>query len=272
LYRYIYVNASTPDVHALHQIFTERDHLNRTLFSETTMSIDVIFLGLDGVLFDTEALHLAACNAAFANAGLSIRWTLPALRGAAASQGYARAIGTVVTRELFARDKGRAAALSADKHHQFHQSITESPPPVLPAARTLIDDAIAAGCKICIVTDLPAPATSALLAASFGAGVNSIFSVVTGGASFDGPSGTGPYAMALHAMGVSPSDAIAIDTAVPSLRAAEEAGLWTVSIAPYGAEVVRPRQFITFDALNELRSSPYTPDQQQEQEHQHLAA
>ena len=28
------------------------------------MSIDVIFLGLDGVLFDTEALHLAACNAA----------------------------------------------------------------------------------------------------------------------------------------------------------------------------------------------------------------
>ena len=47
------------------------------------MSIDVIFLGLDGVLFDTEALHLAACNAAFANAGLSIRWTLPALRAAA---------------------------------------------------------------------------------------------------------------------------------------------------------------------------------------------
>jgi hypothetical protein len=58
---------------------------------------------------------------------------------------------------------------------------------------------------------------------------------------------------------------------VPSLRAAAEAGLWTVSVAPYGTDVVRPRQFITFEALNELRSSPYTPDQQQDQEH-HLAA
>jgi beta-phosphoglucomutase-like phosphatase (HAD superfamily) len=57
------------------------------------MSIDVIFLGLDGVLFDTEALHLAACNAAFENAGLSVRWSLPALRAAAATHGYARAIG-----------------------------------------------------------------------------------------------------------------------------------------------------------------------------------
>jgi beta-phosphoglucomutase len=243
-------------------------------FWSLPMSIDVIFLGLDGVLFDTEALHLAACNAAFGNAGLSLRWTLPALRAAAATHGYARAIGTVITRELFARDKARAAELYADKHRQLHQLIAASAPPVLPAARTLIDDAIAAGCKICILTDLPAPATSALLAASFGADVNSIFTVVTGGASFDGPCGTGPYAMALHAMGVSPGDAIAIDTVVPSLRAAEEAGLWTVSVAPYGADVVRPRQFITFDALSELRSSPYTPYQQQEreQDHQHLAA
>ncbi|SEN54061.1 Beta-phosphoglucomutase, HAD superfamily [Duganella sp. CF517] len=238
------------------------------------MSIDVIFLGLDGVLFDTEALHLAACNAAFANAGLSLRWTLPALRAAAASHGYARAIGTVITRELLGRgkDRGRAAELYADKHRQFHQAIVATPPAALPAALTLIDDAIAAGCKIGILTDLPAPATSALLAGSFGTNVNSVFTVVTGGAAFDGPSGTGPYAKALHAMGVTPGDAIAIDTAVPSLRAAGEAGLWTVSVAPYGADLVRPRQFITFEALNELRSSPYTPDQQQSQEHQHLAA
>jgi hypothetical protein len=31
---------------------------------------------------------------------------------------------------------------------------------------------------------------------------------------------------------------------------------------PYGTDVVRPRQFITFDALHELQASPYTPDQQ----------
>jgi hypothetical protein len=37
-------------------------------------------------------------------------------------------------------------------------------------------------------------------------------------------------------------------------------------VAPYGNEVVRPPQFITFDALSELQASPYTPDQQALQE------
>ncbi|MYM90852.1 HAD family hydrolase [Rugamonas sp. FT82W] len=230
------------------------------------MSIDVIFLGLDGVLFDTEALHLAACNAAFANAGLPVRWTLPALRAAAATHGYARAIGSAIACEPLARDKARVAELFADKHRQFHQAISARPPKALPAALALIDDALNDGCKICVLTDLPAPATSALLSGCFDADVNSLFAVVTGGANFDGPAGTGPYARALNAMSVSPQDAIAIDTAVPGLRAAEEAGLWTVSVAPYGNDVVRPRQFITYDALRELRSSPYTPDQRAKHE------
>jgi beta-phosphoglucomutase-like phosphatase (HAD superfamily) len=236
------------------------------------MSIDVIFLGLDGVLFDTEALHLAACNAAFANAGLSIRWTLPALRAAAAKHGYARAIGSAVATPPLSRDKQRVAELFEDKHREFHKAILSRPPQAQAAALALIDDAAAAGCKICILTDLPAPATGALLERYFGADVTSLFSVVAGGAGFDGPAGTGPYAYALNAMGVQPQDAIVIDTAVPALRAAADAGLWTVSVAPYGTDVVRPRQFITFDALHELQASPYTPDQQRPVPGLHKAA
>lgn len=230
------------------------------------MSIDVIFLGLDGVLFDTEALHLAACNAAFENAGLSVRWSLPALRAAAATHGYARAIGAAINGEVFARDKDKVAALYADKHRHFHQAITAQPQKALQAAMVLIDDAISAGGKICIVTDLPAHSTSALLSGCFGADVNSLFTVVSGGASFEGQAGTGPYAHALAAIGIAPQDAIAIDTAVPALQAAKELGLWTVSVAPYGNDVVRPPQFITFEALSELQASPYTPDQQALQE------
>jgi len=226
------------------------------------MSMDVIFLGLDGVLFDTEALHLAACNAAFANAGLSVRWTLPALRAAATVHGYAHAVGSALTMKLSARDKQRVAELHADKHRLFHQAILSQAPQVQPAALALIEEAINAGCKVCILTDLPAPSTSALLERCFGADVNSLFTVVAGGASFNAPAGTGPYAHALHAMGVAPHDAIVIDTDVPALRAAAEAGLWTVSVAPYGRDVLRPRQFITYDALHELQASPYTPDQQ----------
>jgi beta-phosphoglucomutase-like phosphatase (HAD superfamily) len=226
------------------------------------MSIDVIFLGLDGVLFDTEALHLAACNAAFANAGLSLRWTLPALRTAAATHGYARAIGSAVATPPLSREKQRVAELFEDKHQQFHQAILARPPQAQAAALALIEDASAAGCKICILTDLPAPAASALLERQFGADVTSLFGVVAGGVGFDGPSGTGPYAHALHAMGVPVQDAIVVDTAVPALRAAADAGLRTVCVAPYGTDVVRPRQFITFDALHALQAAPYTPDQQ----------
>ena len=236
------------------------------------MSIDVIFLGLDGVLFDTEALHLAACNTAFANAGLSIRWTLPALRAAAAIHGYARAISSAVAIPPLSREKRRVAELLEDKHRAFHQALLARPPQVQAAALALIEDASAAGSKICILTDLPAPATAALLERHFGADVNSLFSVVAGGISFETATAPGPYAHALHAMGAAPHDAIAIDTAVPALRAAADAGLWTVSVAPYGTDVVRPRQFITFDALHDLQASPYTPDQQRPSPGLHRAA
>lgn len=230
------------------------------------MSIDVIFLGLDGVLFDTEALHLAACNAAFAHAGLSLRWTLPALRAAAATHGYSRAVGAAIAFEPMSRNKEGVAELFAEKHRQFQQAVAERAPKVSPAALTLIDDALAAGCKVAILSDLPAPVTSALLAQCFGSDVNSMFTVVAGGVSFEGPAATGPFGRALHAMGIDAESAIAIDTAVPGLRAAEECGLWTVSVAPYGADVLRPQQFITFEALRELRVSPFSANPQQDKE------
>jgi beta-phosphoglucomutase-like phosphatase (HAD superfamily) len=222
------------------------------------MSIDAIFIGLDGVLFDTEALHLASCNAAFAEAGLSIRWTLPALRAASQTHGYARAVGAAIVGELLSRDKAAVASLFEHKHRAFQQAVLATPPKASPSALALIDDALNAGCKLCVLSDLPAPVASALLERCFGADVNSLFSVVTGGVSFEGPAGTGPYAKALHAMGIAPAAAVAIDAAAPSLRAAEASGLWSVSVAPYGADVLRPQQFISFDALRELRSSPFS--------------
>ena len=227
------------------------------------MSIDVIFLGLDGVLFDTEALHLAACNAAFAEVELSLRWTLPALRAAAATHGYANAITAALASVALPRDKGVVAALHAEKHRQFQLAVAANPPKASPAALALIEDALAAGCKLPVLSDLPAPVAAALLEHCFGADVTSLFTVVAGGVSFDGQAGPGPFGHALHAMGIEAAAAIAIDTVAPALRAAEQSGLWTVSVAPYGADVVRPQQFITFDALRELRTSPFTANPQE---------
>ncbi|HJV00773.1 MAG TPA: HAD family hydrolase [Burkholderiaceae bacterium] len=229
------------------------------------MSIDVIFLGLDGVLFDTEALHLTACNAAFAEAELSLRWTLPALRAAAATHGYANAITAAVAAVAGAglRDKAAVAALHAAKHRQFQLAVAANPPKASPAAQALIEDALAAGCKLAVLSDLPSPVAAALLERCFGADVNSLFAVVAGGVSFDDQAGPGPFGHALHAMGIEAQAAIAIDTVAPALKAAQQSGLWTVSVAPYGADVVRPQQFITFDALRELRTSPFTANPQE---------
>lgn len=226
------------------------------------MSIEAIFLGLDGVLFDTEALHLSACNAAFAEAGLSIRWTLPALRAAAQTHGYARAIGSAIACESLARDKRAVAELFQNKHAIFQQSVTEQAPQASASALGLIVDALEAGCKLSVLSDLPAPVAALLLEQCFGPDVNSLFTVVAGGVSFEGPAGTGPYARALHAMGIEPGAAVAVDTAAPSLRAAQECGLWTVSVAPFG-DIVRPQQFITFDALRDARS-PFSANPRRE--------
>lgn len=234
------------------------------------MSIEAIFLGLDGVLFDTEALHLAASNAAFAEAGLSIRWTLPALRTAAKTHGYARAIGAAIACELLSRDKAAVAELFDLKHRLFQQAVAAQAPKAAPAALALIEDALQAGCKLCVLSDLPAPVASLLLEQRFGDDVNSMFSVVAGGVSFEGPAAIGPYARALHAMGVEPAAAAAIDTAAPSLRAAQDCGLWTVSVAPFSGDVVRPAQFITFDALRDARG-PFSASPKEEAEAERAA-
>ncbi|MGV7208848.1 HAD family hydrolase [Oxalobacteraceae bacterium A2-2] len=225
------------------------------------MSIDVIFIGLDGVLFDTEAQHLAACNAALADSGLA-PWTLPALRLAARSHGYAHALCGAVASEPLARDRRWKARLLADWARHFQREITSRAPQAARATLALIEEAREAGCKLSVISDLPAAASAALLEQAFGDEVTSLFAVVAGDARFKGPAGTGPYARALHAMGIAPADGIAIDTSLTALRAAEDSGLWTVSVPPCGSEAARGR-LIGYHDLRELRISPFTANPQE---------
>jgi beta-phosphoglucomutase len=196
------------------------------------MTIDVIFLGIDGVLFDTDALHLAACNSAFAEAGLDTQWTLHDLRKAVRTHGYAGATGALQLAPSKSRRDVTAAELVEMKQRALHQAILAKPIAALPAALRLVDEASRAGCKISILSDMAAASTGALLEQCFGSEVNSLFAVVSGGANWQGPAGTGPFARALLAIGADAGSAIAIDTAPAALRAARACGLWTVSACP----------------------------------------
>jgi beta-phosphoglucomutase len=196
------------------------------------MTIDVIFLGLDGVLFDTETFHLEAFNMAFAQAGLILRWEMSEMRKFLRIYGTAGVMAAVAKASDSRHARELAAQLADLKQRALHQLITRAKPGVLPAAQRLIDDALNAGCKLSILSETPAATTAALLEHCFGDSVNSKFAVVSGGAKLQGTNGAGPYALALHAMGIEARNAIAIDTSPTALRAARGCGIWTISACP----------------------------------------
>lgn len=244
------------------------------------MNIDAIFLALDGVLFDTEELHLVACNAAFDQAGLAAHWSLPELRKAARVHGHAKAIGAA------ARDGAGKAELIARKHDIFQELVSVRAPAAFPACLNLVEDALHSGCKLAVLTDTPARIGAALLERHFGHDVNSRFSVVAGDVDFGAAAGTGPYALALHAMGVEAQASVSIDSVSAGLHAARAAGICTVSVTPYEKDVAlisgadlwcpqlqelrhmlpawrapaeRAERFVTFKALRAWKAGSRTP-------------
>jgi beta-phosphoglucomutase len=199
------------------------------------MHIEAIFLGLD-VLFDLETQQLSASNAAFERAGLSLRWNLATLRKHVRTHGSALAIAAALPAPFSAIDKERLAALAASRDALLHHAAEAHPPSIRPACMGLIDDALAAGCKVSILTDMPAALTALLLEQCFGHEASSKLAVVAGGQHFGSKDATGPYARALQAMGIETDNALLIDVASPSLKAARAAGITGRTLATRDGE------------------------------------
>jgi beta-phosphoglucomutase len=198
------------------------------------MHIEAIFLGLD-VLVDLEAQQLSASNAAFERAGLSLRWTLATLRNHARANGNAMAISAALPVAFSTTDKERLAALVASRDALLLHAVEAQAPSVRPACMALIDDALAAGCKVSILSDMPSALTALLLEQCFGHEASSKLAVVAGGQHFGSRDPTGPYVRALQAIGIESEHALLIDVAGPSLTAARAAGIATRSLAPRAA-------------------------------------
>ncbi|MES3021914.1 MAG: HAD family hydrolase [Pseudomonadota bacterium] len=198
------------------------------------MHIEAIFLGLD-VLVDTEAQQLAASNAAFEQTGLSLRWQPATLRKQSRTHGGARAIAAALPLAAGSIARARVDELIARRDALLRAAVAAQPPRVDPACRALVDDAIEAGCKVAILTDMPAALTALLLEQCFGHEASSKLAVVASGQRFDAACETGPYLRALRLLGVEAECAILIDTAAPSLDAALAAGMWVHSLAPHNS-------------------------------------
>ncbi|HYD94096.1 MAG TPA: HAD family hydrolase [Noviherbaspirillum sp.] len=245
------------------------------------MAIEAITLALDGVIFDTEDAHLRACNAAFAACGLDLHWSLAQWRAAARVRGATNAVGAALEQLGVHAADPRAAVLAAERSRLFHAHLLAQPPLRSAGCAQLMADALESGCKLAVVTDMPVPGVTALLDHAFGAAVTNMFSVVVGGADFSTPSGNGPYSLALRTMGANAANCVAIDASVPGLRAAQQAGIWTMAVTSYEKDIARisgadiwcpqmlelcdlverngsarprPQRFVTFDALSAFKS------------------
>ncbi|WP_420476577.1 HAD family hydrolase [Noviherbaspirillum sp. ST9] len=244
------------------------------------MGIEAITLALDGVILDTEEAQLRACNAAFGTCGLDLQWSLPQLRAATRVWGAANVTDSVAERMGLAATDERVVNLGQEKNRLFHDLVLGSQPVRSSGGAQLMADALESGCKIAVVTDMPAQTATTLLDLVFGNAVTNIFSVIVSGADFSTAGGNGPYDLALRTMGAEPGVCVAVDAAVPGLNAARQAGIWTMAVTPYekdiarisGADIwcpqmqelrdmierrnvprTRPERFVTFDALRAFK-------------------
>ncbi|MRV72142.1 HAD hydrolase-like protein [Duganella sp. FT92W] len=195
------------------------------------MTINAILLNLDEILFDTAPLHLAAIHAAMEGTGVPLRWSMPELREVASTVGWTRVLDVALPQEE-KNEKGgkrsRAIDLNAAHHRHFHDALATRKPEANPRGVQLIKDALDAGCKLGVISDLPAPSAAALLEQLFGNDVNSKFTLVASRHDAGHRHHDGMHALALRTMGVHADETVLIDTSLPNLLAARKSGLRTV--------------------------------------------
>lgn len=198
------------------------------------MTINAILLNLDEILFDTPPLHLAACRAAMESAGMPLRWSMPELRQVASTVGWTRVLDVALPEEAQSGKRARSIDLNAAHTRHFHDALASRKPEANPRGVQLIKDALEAGCKLGVISDLPAASASALLQQLFGNDVNSKFSVVASRHDAGHRQHDGMHALALRTMGVHADETVLIDTSLPNLLAARKAGLRTIHFTTPG--------------------------------------
>lgn len=201
------------------------------------MGIDLLVLALDGVMFDTEEAHLHASNAAFDSCGLRLRWSASQFREAARTWGATKAVSAVTEKIRDTVSNRDAEHLMQEKDRLFHEFVAELQPALHAGCAQLMNDALAGGCKLAVVTDMQAKTANALLEQAFGDAVNHRFAVVVSGAAYSAQPGNGPHDLAMRTVGVDAAQCVAIDAAAPGLRAAQRAGIWTIATTPYEKEM-----------------------------------
>lgn len=184
---------------------------------------------VDGTLAETEAVHLAAFNAAFAAAGLPWVWS---------EAEYERLLTTTGGKERIARyireaggDPGDfpVAALHRDKTARYAGRVAAGGVALRPGVAELLAEATARGLRLAIATTTSPENVEALIQATLGRGMKDVFEVIAAG---DMVAAKKPapdvYLLALRRLRLEPEECVAFEDSRNGLLAAQAAGLFTV--------------------------------------------
>lgn len=186
-----------------------------------------LIFDVDGTLAETEELHRAAFNLAFAGAGLPWVWDRAT---------YGRLLTTTGGKERIRRYADEIGALGIDapglhaaKTRAFVGLMASGGVSLRPGIGALITEARAQGLSLAVATTTSPENVDALTRAVFGAKASRIFDVIAAG---DMVAAKKPapdvYLLALRQLGLPARDCVALEDSANGVRAAMGAGLRVV--------------------------------------------
>lgn len=194
--------------------------------------LQALIWDVDGTLAETEIDgHRLAFNAAFEALGLPWHWSVPRyIELLAVAGGRERLLHDIASRaDAPADDAGRealATALHLEKNRRYVQIVAEGRIALRPGVRALIDEAGSAGLRLAVATTTSRGNVAALLSTQLGADWHERFATVVGAE--DAPikkPHPQAYQLGLERLGLSPSQALAIEDSPNGVEAATAAGL-----------------------------------------------
>lgn len=206
------------------------------------MSIEALIFDVDGTMADTEEAHRIAFNNAFARFKLGWVWSRDAYRELLHTTGGKERIAAyLATKTLTTPERRRLneliPAIHAEKTKFYSSLMADGAIPLRPGIRRLLEEALAAGCRLAIASTTTAANIDALLRRAFGEQGLAMFSVIACG---DQVRAKKPapdiYRLALAHLGLQPDQAVAFEDSSNGLRASTGAGLWTVVTPTYWTE------------------------------------
>lgn len=199
------------------------------------MTLQAIIFDVDGTLAETEELHRAAFNAAFAEAGQDWSWDRGLYADLLEVEGGLERIRAYVERARprdLARleNERRLEAIHARKTEIYASMLEDGAARLRPGVARLLRDARSAGVRIGVCTTSRRDSFEALILNAFGFEALDWFAAIVSG---DDPvarkPSPEPYLLALERLGVPAAAAMAIEDSARGVAAANAAGLRVIA-------------------------------------------